>query len=258
MGKIENMNIEPSFETIRKLSKIIEDFFGSDSVRTILEFGSRYGEDTVVFATKYPKAMVYAFECNPNTVAACRENVRPYKNILLIEKAVSDSDGIVSFYKINKDKTQTTWLDGNQGASSLLKSSGKYPVETYVQDEVKVASVTLFTFMKEKNISTVDILWMDIQGAELLALKGLSESIKKVKVIHLEVEFFEIYKNQPLFDEISSFLKEHNFDFFGFTYQSKYSGDAIFINKHYIPLFKIRRYKIALRLKEFFTQVSIE
>ncbi len=235
-----------SLESINKLACTVAALWGGSTVKVIFEFGSRYGEDSIEFAKKYPQATVYAFECNTNTLAECRKNISAYKNIILTEKAISDVNGTVSFYKIDKEKTETTWADGNQGASSLLKASGKYPVENYVQEEIKVDSITLSSFINANHIDTVDILWMDIQGAELLALKGLGDDIAKVKLMHLEVEFFEIYTNQPLFDEISAFLNDAGFELLGFSSQSNYSGDAIFVNKQQVPSAKLAQYKKSL------------
>jgi len=89
----------------------------------------RYGEDTIEFANKYPQAKIYSLECNPNTPSECRANTARYPNIVLPEKAVSNMDGLVKFYAVNKEKTQTEWDDGNQGASSLFRASGKCPIE---------------------------------------------------------------------------------------------------------------------------------
>ncbi len=235
------MIIEASTEAIKKVTEIANELFGYRNIQSILEFGSRYGEDTIEFAKIYPGAQIYAFECNPNTLDNCRKNIRNYSNIILTEKAISDSDGQVSFFKIDKNKTITTWEDGNQGASSMLKSSGQYPIEQYAQEEIKVDSITLNNFIKDKKIAQVDILWMDIQGAELMALHGLKRNISIVKLIHLEVEFMEIYENQPLFEKINSFLKSKNFAFAGFTNYGEYSGDAIFLNKDFITKINVKQ-----------------
>jgi FkbM family methyltransferase len=232
------MNIVASVETFQKLLKITRIFLGESNVKIIFEFGSRYGEDTIEFAKSFPHAKIFAFECNPNTIETCKERVAEFSNIVLTEKAVSDKDGEVSFFVIDKNRTTTTWEDGNQGASSLLRASGKYPIENYVQTELKVPSISLRTFIVDNEIQSVDIMWIDIQGAELLALKGLFEKISSVNVLHIEVEFFEIYKNQPFFEEIKMYLEQANFTFLGFTHKSEYAADAIFINNKLVSFKK--------------------
>jgi len=226
--------IKPSHTQFNKLLKISNIIIGNTNVKTIFEFGSRYGEDTSEFAKKYSQAKIFAFECNPNTLAVCREKLSKYKNVILTEKAVTEEDKIVPFYAIDKDKTKTSWFDGNQGASSLLIASGKYKVEEYVQKMCRVEGISLFTFMQKNNIPTIDLLWMDIQGAELMALKGLKEKISDVKIIHLEVEFLEVYQNQSLFEEVKIYLTNRNFSFVGFSNKGEYSADAIFVNNDLI------------------------
>ena len=61
------------------------------------------------------------------------------------------------------------------------------------------------------NISKVDIIWMVLQGAELLALKGLSSYISNVEFMQIEVSYKPIYENQVLFNELNSFLMLNNF-----------------------------------------------
>jgi len=238
-----NMNIEQSVDALKKLSAIANKILGIDNIKFIFEFGSRYGEDSMLFAQSYPKATVYAFECNPNTLAICESNTSKYKNIQLTKKAVSDIDGEVSFFKIDQSKTKTTWADGNQGASSLFVASGKYPVEQYVQEEITVESITLSTFIQQNLIPGIDILWMDIQGAELLALKGLKDDISKVKIIQLEVEFFEIYDGQPLYDDLGKFLNSKGFNLLCFSNYGEYSGDAIYVHEHILSGKKLTSYQ---------------
>lgn len=221
--------IKPSVFTMNILCRIVDTIIGHDDVKIIFEFGSRYGEDSIEFAKRYPNAHIYGFECNETTLPECRKNVANYSNITLTEKAVIDNDESISFYPIDKDKTETTWIDGNQGASSLFKASGKYEIENYVQREVVVDGISLKTFMLQNCIDEIDVMWMDVQGAELLALQGLSTKIDSLKIIQLEVEFFEMYSGQPLFDELKIFLERKGFYFAGFSTYNKYSGDAIFI-----------------------------
>jgi FkbM family methyltransferase len=247
------IDLKSNIETINILFKIVKKYLGK-KVEVIFEFGSRYGEDTIEFAKIYPQSKIYAFECNPNTLAICKKNTEKYLNIKLIEKAVGDIDGTIKFYPINPAKTITTWEDGNQGASSLFKASGKYPIENYVQDEVDVPIVKLSTIMKEYSLSHIDILWMDIQGAELLALRGLENQLDNVHFIHTEVEFMEIYDSQPLFTEIKNYLLCYDFFFYGFTNKSEFSGDAVFINKKIVPkriflLYVVTSSKYLLKLK---------
>jgi hypothetical protein len=106
-------NIKPSYATFQKFIKISNLLLGNENVNTIFEFGARYAEDTLEFAKEFKHATVYTFECNPNTLSECKKQVSKYPNIILTEKAVTDNDGTVTFYAIDKENTITTWEDGN-------------------------------------------------------------------------------------------------------------------------------------------------
>jgi FkbM family methyltransferase len=244
--------MQKGFERFRN---IVYETLNIQDVRVILEVGARDCAETLDFHRVFPDAAIYTFECNPATLPACRRAIEGKSAIHLIEKAVTDRDGQVTFFPIDQEKTITGVPDGNPGASSLLLASPDYPEERYIQREITVEATTLKTFLVQYDIRHVDLLWMDIQGAELLALRGMQDRVKDLKIIHLEVEFFKIYQGQPLFPEIWAYLTDKGFAFLGFTVYSKFSADAVFVNRRYIGLgvrLKIlwrHRYLVTQRLK---------
>ena len=178
----------------------------------IFDVGSRDCMQAIEFYNTFPHADIYAVECNPNTLDICKKNIEPYRDrITLIEGAVCDYDGNITFYPINQQKTITTWTDGNPGASSIFKSNGNYTVETYIQDEITTQCHRLDSIMNKYGIPKVDIIWMDLQGAELLALKGLGNYLYYVKYIHTEVSYKEMYSGQVMFHELNNFILSNGF-----------------------------------------------
>ena len=73
--------------------------------------------------------------------------------------------------------------------------------------------MTLDTFFERENIDPTgyDFWNFDIQGAELLALKGALQSLRYAKVLYLEVNERELYKNCALISDIDEFLLQYNF-----------------------------------------------
>lgn len=67
-------------------------------------------------------------------------------------------------------------------------------------------------------VAGTDFLKLDVQGAELLVLAGAGETLKNVGVVHTEVEFVPLYKNQPLFSDIDLCLRKHGFAFHTVTH----------------------------------------
>jgi len=178
----------------------------------IFDVGSRDCMQSIEFYNNFPNSKIFAFECNPNTLPICRKNIQHYSDrITLIEGAVCNYDGNITFYPINQEKTITSWKDGNPGASSIFKSNGNYSVEKYVQDEITTNCHRLDSVIEKYGIPNVDIIWMDLQGAELLALKGLGEYLNNVKYIHTEVSYIEMYSGQVMYKDLNEFVLSKGF-----------------------------------------------
>ena len=203
----------------------------------IFDIGSRDCKQSIEFYKTFPNAKIYAFECNPNTLNLCEENIIPYQDrITLIKGAVCDYDGSITFYPINQEKTITTWQDGNPGASSLFKSNGTYTHETYVQDEIITNCHRLDTIMNEHNIPCVDIIWMDLQGAELLALKGLGNKLSSVEYVYTEVSHKEMYTGQVMYKELNDYMIKNNFSILNNLSFTGWQEDVIYKKKKNIAM----------------------
>jgi FkbM family methyltransferase len=106
-------------------------------------------------------------------------------------------------------------ISNNVQSSSVLEFGThlqEHPWVLYV-DKIEQKSITIDTFFERKNIdaSKYDFWNFDIQGAELMALKGAIKSIKHAKALYLEVNEKELYKKCGLINEIDTFLSEYNF-----------------------------------------------
>ena len=73
-------------------------------------------------------------------------------------------------------------------------------------EEYKVNTTTLDLYYKNKS---VDILWVDVQGAEKMVLEGSKETLKKLKAIFIEVtidcEYYEESAKKSFIDEMLVF-----------------------------------------------------
>ena len=131
---------------------------------------------------------------------------------------------------MDKEKTITVWEDWNQGASSLYLANGDYDhIEKYVQYEIEIPCTRIDTFCKENNIDQIDVVWMDLQGAELKALESMGNLLDTVEVIHTELEVNPIYEGQCLFSDVNEFLCARGFELeWGYTAGVTFGSDYIF------------------------------
>jgi hypothetical protein len=82
------------------------------------------------------------------------------------------------------------------------------------------------------NVSDYDFINLDIQGAELLALKSFGELIKNFNYIYTEVNIASIYKNCALITEIDEYLNNYNFERVETTITQFEWGDALYLKKN--------------------------
>src|SRR3972149_569966 len=120
------------------LFRLLGECLGSCPPRVIFDIGSRDGNESMRFAERYPDARIFAFECHPELLPACRDALAPFRGIELVPRAGS--------------------------------------------------------------------------------------------LVHVEVEFVEIYAGQALFPEVREYLEAGGWSFAGFTSYSRYFADAVFLN----------------------------
>lgn len=212
-----------------------------DAEFVIFDIGSRDCQQSIEFYHAFPKARIFAIECNKNTIPLCRKNIVGYTDrITLLEVAVNSFDGECDFFPIDQEKTITSWKDGNPGASSLFVSNGTYPVETYIQNHVKTPCKRLDTLLREYGISRIDVIWMDLQGAELLALRSLGKHLHDIQYLYMEVSHKEMYTGQVMFSELHGFMVENGFEVQNALSLSGWQEDAVYKNRRPVePLFDI-------------------
>ncbi len=196
----------------------------------VFDIGSRDGLQALEFSRLFPDARIVAVECNPATLDKCRRNLAPEPRITLVDKAINAHTGRCAFHSIDQARTITTWKDGNPGASSLFVATGDYPVETYFQNQVEVDCTRLDDLCEKLQIEAIDLIWMDLQGAELIALQSAGALLEKVRYIYTEVSHRPIYKGQCLFEDVDAFLKARGFRLCTKIDRTRWQQDAIYEN----------------------------
>jgi FkbM family methyltransferase len=138
---------------------------------TVLDIGANIGYYTLLFARLVSeKGKVIAFEPGPDNFALLKKNVETngYKNVILVQKAVSNKTEKVKLYLHKSEKKQ----------HSLYSPDNS-------QESIEVESVRLDDYINEK----VDFIKIDIEGAEGEAAQGMSNLLKKNKEIKIITEF---------------------------------------------------------------------
>jgi len=200
-------------------------------VRVIFDIGAYVGGFSRSYRKNFPSAQIYAFEPFQDSYEVGVERVKGDTGVHFFKKAVTGKTGRISLY-CNQDVLTSSTIPSAETGTYVDKL-------TKTVDCVEVDSVSIDDFCQEKNIHQIDILKLDIQGAELAALEGAASLLdqQRIRLMFIEVEFIEIYKGQPLFYDVAGYLTGKGYslyDFRGLSYTEKGQlawGDAIFCSQ---------------------------
>ena len=154
---------------------------------------------------------------------------------ILINRTYLHPGSSVHSFAAHENDFSTVELNiANNGESSSILSFGTHAVEhpdvKFVQ-KMLVPTMKVDTFMELKGVERkqFDFANIDIQGAELLALKGMQHQLQFVKYLYLEVNEKHLYEGCPLIGEIDEFLKTFNFSRVLTKMTSHGWGDAFYV-----------------------------
>lgn len=138
---------------------------------TIVDAGANIGLASIYYANRYPKARIVAVEPEPSNFDVLLQNVRGYSNILPIQAALWCRDGYVT-------------LNAEQGSDA-----GKSKVGFTVGkgDGLLVRAITIPTLMQEAHISSIQLLKVDIEGAEKEVFEDARDWIDVVSCLAIEL-----------------------------------------------------------------------
>lgn len=178
----------------------ISDYIDFNEIKTIFDVGSRDGYQSVEFRQWFPDSRIVAFEANPNQIPLCINTTKNH-NIEIVPKAAGNENGETTFFIASN----------NVGASSLLKNANHPRSNNWPQTKVTVDMVRIDDWCKENKVETIDLLWMDVQGAEKIVLDGCGDLLNKVKAICTEVEIDHMYEGSILKGDLDSYLLDRGF-----------------------------------------------
>lgn len=188
---------------------------GSEKIQTVVHVGAHRGQELDAYLQLNPEQIVF-IEADPVTYSKLNENMLARHGaiacrLLWIHALVGDVDGVeVPFYRFN-----------NNGASSSLFRATKVLRDKWEHIGLdETGSVpTLLMRRLDSIFQSVDffiqrpsVLVLDIQGAELAALRGLGNQLEAFDLIEVEVSLEQIYDGAPLFPVVDAFLSEHGFE----------------------------------------------
>lgn len=159
------------------------------NVSTILDLGANVGFTTIFLKQYFKKAKVFAVEPDQENFKTLVNNLSFLENTSLINAAIwRDNTYLNPSYE-----EQSDW--GKTFSENLA-----------VNDENRIEAITIQSIIDKNQLKFIDILKIDIEGAEKQVFEGSVEFLKLTKVIAIEV-----HENYISKDSITEQLRESGF-----------------------------------------------
>lgn len=206
-----------AYEVIQKdVSTNLHTYLGVDrfDIKNIYIIGAYHGYEIRKLLHNYPKAVVHAYEAHPKHFEVLQNNFKDFSRVVPINKIVSDVCGTCNFYELG---------NGGEGSGSILPFNGTELGHPFTLKETLVLESTTLKHIKEP----IDLLWIDVQGAELKILKHTNLEMCKSLFLEIHTHDYtkpwdkEPYKGQCYKEDLESYLVDYQLHSIGMDNANK-------------------------------------
>jgi FkbM family methyltransferase len=195
-------NYRRAFRNLRHLPQL--------DYRFVIDGGANRGAFADAFLRLHQPERIVLVEAIPDLAMKLQARYEGDPRISVVSAALSDRNGEAQF-EINR----------SEASSSLLpidpRNSAWFARDLSVANSITVVTLTLPELMNRQQLENVDLLKLDLQGAERLVLFGGLDVLDRVTVIYTEVFFERLYTGAWLFWELNEFLSAHGFKLCGLS-----------------------------------------
>lgn len=171
--------------------------------KVIVDIGANIGLSSVYFANKYPTSKVYTLEPEKNNFKSLVKHTKEYKNIINTNCGLWYENKLLTIDNPNVESISFTLNDNITSADNSLQIEG----------------ITLEKFMLDNDINYIDILKIDIEGAEKDIFMNNPKWLDKIGLLIVELHDRKVKGcSRAFFSAINEYTKDEH-----------YLGDNIFI-----------------------------
>ncbi len=209
---------------LEDLRLILEDVPDEIPRRGIIHVGAHEGQEVgEYFAAGFER--VALVEANPQWCATLHARFDGDPRVRIFETAIADRAGTMTLH------IHTSRRGSTEPASLLpMKEFNRIVTALHTPACVEVPVTTLDALAREQGLNAreYNFLSLDIQGAEMLALRGADATLRTMDAIICEVALLELYEGQALEAEIVDFLGTRGCEKRRTVYHTMYEGDRTF------------------------------
>jgi FkbM family methyltransferase len=203
--------------SVRDLKNLFFDKVLQQNPEFFVEAGAFKATISKKLSKKLKNTKVLAIEANPYNYNAFKSGF-DNTNVTYIHAAISELDGTQIPFYVNKDIKSV--IAGNNSIKRKTRDKD-YEIQ-YVN------SLTLNTILNmngfDKDTHKI-CMWMDLEGAAYEGILSLGSYLENVTLLFVEVEQYQIWKDQKTSSEIQDFMLKHGFTIVGadFQYSTQYN-----------------------------------
>ena len=173
----------------------------------ILEAGAGYGTHTKKFAESFPEGKIYAFEPISELYEVTRNAIKNYPNVTLFNSALAEKKKNKVNIRVSKNRQHES--------STILKPNenlAKFYPKIDLSSNREVEATDLESVVSNLKLLKIDLLWLDLQGAELQVLKDAENCLGKILYIYLEVANQVFFEGGSTKNEVEQFMIKNHFE----------------------------------------------
>jgi FkbM family methyltransferase len=172
-------------------------------INGVVHCGANEGQERETYS-KLVNGEVIWIEAIDDIFEKLKENIAPYKNQKAIKCCLGNEDGKNVVFNISNNESQSSSMLN-------LKHHEVIHPEVHYVDHVVMETKRFDTLMLilERNITKLNFLNLDLQGAELIALNGFGKYLKQFDYILTEVNKKEVYEGCALIEDLDSYLSDY-------------------------------------------------
>ncbi len=173
-------------------------------IKGVLHLGASTGQERDAYDT-YCKGKVMWVEAIPRVYLDLQQNIKPYPQQTAHNACLSNVDGDEVVFNVSNNESQSSSIL-ELGVHALI-----HPEVHYIE-QIAMKTQRVDTLLKDVDVSTINFLNVDLQGAEHLAIEGMGDLIKNIDYALLEVNMKETYKGCMLIEELDYFMLQRGFE----------------------------------------------
>jgi FkbM family methyltransferase len=161
----------------------------------VVNLGAYHGEDHADFmlaAEQGSRLTHIMVEPDPANCAFIRANLPLSDTVKLVEAAIYKTPGRMKFWRSQRVGSDET------GSGSVMKPTGHliHIPDIVFPDQIDVECLTLDALFDRERLTRIDLLWVDIQGAEAAMIEGGKRALARTRFLLTEAEEIEFYSGQ--------------------------------------------------------------